>query len=51
MTAQQIADLLLLNRRGITAERIKKAQGLAKRYQIEWASVEALLPSLVKESE
>lgn len=50
MTAEQIANLLMLNRRGATLKRIEKAKGLAQRYSIDWAAVQALLPATEPES-
>lgn len=45
MTAQEIADRYLTSPKGQTAERLAKAQALAKRSNVPWVEVKVLLPA------
>jgi hypothetical protein len=45
MKAEEIIERLFDNKRGITLDRIKKAQGLAQRSKLDWdAIVEKMTP-------
>ena len=39
MKPQEVVERLFDNKRGVTAERIQKAQALAKRMNVDWQDV------------
>lgn len=43
MTAKEIASRLVENKRGLTPERVQKAQKLADRSKVNWADVLAAM--------